>query len=51
MSEKYSFFYKLLLNSRIYNFSQYILGATNFRKNFIESLKIKKKANFLQMIF
>lgn len=49
MSEKYSYFYKLLLNSRIYNFSQYILGATNFRKNFIESLKIKKKANILDI--
>ena len=49
MSEKYTYFYKLLFNSRIYNFSQYILGASTFRKNFIKSLNIQKNANILDI--
>ena len=49
MSEKYTYFYKLLFNSRIYNFSQYILGASIFRKNFIKSLNIQKNANILDI--
>ena len=49
MSEKKGNFYSLLLNSYFYNFSQYIVGATAFRKKFIEKLNIKKNAKILDV--
>ena len=49
MSEKKGNFYSLLLNSYFYNFSQYIVGATAFRKKFIENLNIKKNAKILDI--
>ena len=49
MAEKKKNIYKLLTNSYFYNFTQYILGATNFRKKFIYSLKIKKNSKILDI--
>lgn len=49
MSEKKGSFYSLLLNSHFYNFSQYIVGATSFRKKFIENLNVKKGAKVLDI--
>lgn len=49
MSEKKKYFYKTLYNSYIYNFIQFILGATNFRKKFLKKLNIKKNAYILDI--
>ena len=49
MAEKKNNIYKLLTNSYFYNFTQFILGATNFRKQYIYNLKIKKNSTILDI--
>lgn len=49
MKKKKNFLYNLLVNSYFYNFSQLVMGATTFRKKYVESLKIKKKAKILDI--
>ena len=44
-----NFLYSLLLNPNFYNFFQHLLGATAFRKKFIENLFIKKNAKILDI--
>ncbi len=43
------FFYSLLSNPNFYNFTQHLLGASAFRKKFIENLFIKKNAKILDI--
>ena len=41
--------FKLLSNPQVYNLSQFIFGATTFRRKFVENLKIKKSAKILDI--
>ena len=49
MSQKTKGIYQLLLNPQIYNFSQYIMSGTSFRKKLVEKLKIRENSKILDI--